>query len=158
MNRQRKWLSERIAYEIVNVGSIFTDRPDEPLCDFDSGHKIIDGECIDLRDDEGREIRGRGTAPDGTYNIDNCTGQDCADADKETKQEEESEDDSPAYVPPSEEEDENEGDQDAGIGFNDPPLGGPYEYEYEYDDEDDGNNNEDEDSNSDDQGGDEFFD
>lgn len=97
-------VKQRIAYEIVNVGSIFIDRPDDPLCDFDSGHKIIDGECIDLRDDEGREIRGRGTASDGSYNIDNCTGQDCADADKETEQER-SGDDLPEYVPPSEDED-----------------------------------------------------
>jgi hypothetical protein len=55
-----KVVRQRIAYEIVNVGSVFLDKPppEEPsiICDFDSGHKIIDGKCVDLRDDEGRPL------------------------------------------------------------------------------------------------------
>jgi hypothetical protein len=51
------------------------------------------------------EVRGRGTSPGGEYSDNNCSGQDCQDADEETEQEEQVQDE---YEEEQEQEEEEE--------------------------------------------------
>jgi hypothetical protein len=61
-------------------------------------------------DDADSEVRGDG-GKGGTYDINNCTGKQCEDADRETEQEE-GNDDLPDYVPSDEQGDDNEGEDE----------------------------------------------
>ena len=61
-------------------------------------------------DDVDNEVRGDG-GKGRTYDINNCTGKQCEDADRETEQEK-GNDDLPDYVPPSDDQGEDEKEED----------------------------------------------
>jgi hypothetical protein len=75
-----------------------------------SGNNDEDVEDSNGNDDAESEVRGDG-GKGGTYDISNCTGKQCEDADRETEQEE-GNDDLPDYVPPSDEQGDDNGGED----------------------------------------------
>jgi hypothetical protein len=94
-------------------------------------------------DDEGEdrvEVRGDG-GRGGTYDRNNCTGEQCEDADEETQEEEEGDycKIDPGYCP-----DKNEGDDDGDNGNDDGNSGGDNDNDEGNSDNEDGGNDEEE--------------
>jgi hypothetical protein len=103
-----------------------TGEEEQVLNDDDSEDANSDGEAED-----GVEVRGDGGSG-GTYDRNNCTGQQCEDADEETEEEEEGDycDIDPGYCPDKNDEDDDnddsggDGDNEEGNGDNDNEEGG----------------------------------